>query len=94
MQNMPPDPSLPRIWCDFNACGWSGEPDDNCFYALDEAAILALWPAGGARVFVCDDGDDQVLGCVGHLEPYRDGWRVRPCEDTWFRGQLGEAGRA
>jgi hypothetical protein len=95
MGDVPPEASLPRVWCDFNACGWSGEPGDNCYYALDVGALAALGPAAGARVFVWDDeGGGEVIGCEGRLEPFRGGWRVRPVAGTWFRGRWGDVSPA
>jgi hypothetical protein len=82
--------SLPKIWCDFNACGWSGEPGDGCYYVFDERALLELGPIESMRLFVFDDdGDGDVIGCEGRLERWNDRWRVRPDEDTWFKGPIG-----
>ena len=91
MKSEPPDASLPRIWCDFNACGWSGTPDDNCYYAFDKQAVEALRPTEGMRLFVYDDdGGGEVIGCEARLEGFQGSWRIRPNESTWFRGRLDE----
>ncbi|MDB5388350.1 MAG: hypothetical protein JWM11_3996 [Planctomycetaceae bacterium] len=85
----PPARNLPRIWCDFNACGWSGQPDDNCYYVVDLTAVSAHSLADGARLVLWDDeGEGQVICCEGQLELFNEKWRVRPVADTWFRGNL------
>jgi hypothetical protein len=78
--DLPQNDSLPRIWCDFNACGWSGEEGDDCFYAFDRKALNAINPSVGMRVFIYDeDGDNgEIIGCVGQLEQFNSGWRIRP----------------
>ncbi len=83
------DSALPRIWCDFNACGWSGNASDNCYYVLDQKAIAALGLTECSHVFIYDDdGDGHVIGCAGKLESFDGQWRVRPVADSWFRGPL------
>ena len=92
MKSTPPDASLPKVWCDFNACGWSGEPDDNCYYAFDKEALAALRPTEGMQLVIYDDnGDGTVIGCEARLESFNMSWRFRPDEDTWFTGQLDES---
>jgi hypothetical protein len=82
-----PSRSLPKLWCDFNACGWSGEAGDNCYYSLHREQIAKLQPTTGMRVFVWDWSDEKlVIGCEALLEPYNDSWRVRPVDGTWFEG--------
>ncbi len=81
MANADVAPSLPAVWCDFNACGWSGEPDDTCFYILDRNALAALRAGSGTRIFIYMENDvagQQIVGCAATLEWYGDGWRVRP----------------
>ena len=91
MKSAPPDASLPRVWCDFNACGWSGAPDDNCYYTFDKVALAALRPTEGMRLFVyMDEGDGTVVGFEARLERFQDSWRIRPDERTIFRDQLDE----
>jgi hypothetical protein len=88
---MKPNASLPRISCDFNACGWSGAPDDDCYYAFDKQAVTALCPVDGMRVFIYDDnGDGSIIGCEARLERFLDGWRIRPDKSSWFEGRLDE----
>ena len=88
MSDGAPDFALPRVWCDFNACGWTGEPGDDCYYVLDVEAIAARGLTSGTRVFIWDDdGNGEIIGCVGKLEVFRDGWRVRPAVGTWFQGR-------
>lgn len=77
---------LPRIWCDFNACGLSGEPGDDCFYVFD---MKGLGPTEGMRLCVYDDdGDGDVIGCEARLERWGDSWRLRPDDGTWFKGRF------
>lgn len=90
-RSTPPDPVLPRVWCDFNACGWSGEPGDNCYYVIDDDAIAANGLTEGARLFVWDDeGDGNVIGCEGRLESFQGRWRVRTDAGDWYRGPLND----
>jgi hypothetical protein len=92
MKSEPPDAALPRLWCDFNACGWSGEPDDRCYYAFDQQALTALGPREGLRLFAFmdDDGDGEIVGCQAVLERFGMSWRIRPDAGTWFSGRLSE----
>jgi hypothetical protein len=71
---------LPRVWCDFNACGWTGEPGDDCFYAFDRAVLENLGPQPGLRVYAYDfTGDgDEVFGCEAMVERFGEDWRLRP----------------
>jgi hypothetical protein len=89
----PPD-DIPRLGCDFNAIGWSGEPDDDCYYALDRERLGALKPTEGMRVVIYDadlgeQGKPQVLGCIATLEFHRGKasscWRARPIPGTFYR---------
>jgi hypothetical protein len=82
-----PSRSVPRLYCDLNACGLSGEAGDNCYYALHRDQLAALRPRAGMRVCVWDWSDERlVVGCEALLEPYDDRWRARPIDDTWFEG--------
>ena len=63
----------------FNACGWSGEPGDDCYYSLDREDLDALPARVGLEVFIWDESDEnKILGCVAALEQFNDGWRARP----------------
>ncbi len=79
MGSSPASTDLPKVWCDFNACGWSGEPGDDCFYSFDRAGLAALSPRPGLRVFAYDySGDgEEVFGCEATLERLGEGWRLR-----------------
>jgi hypothetical protein len=90
MNAEPPDASLPWVWCDFNACGWSGQAGDTCYYVLDRRTLDGLHPAEGMRVFVFDyEGAGEMVGCAGRLEWHNGDWRVRPDEWTnWYRGRV------
>lgn len=75
-----PSPLPPRVWCDFNACGWNGEDDDDCYYQLDSADIDAI-NSPEATVLLYDWEDDhetEVLAQVGRLESWRERFRARP----------------
>lgn len=86
------DNQLPSLDCDFNAVGWSGEPDDPCIYVFDEATLVALAPTVGMRVFLFMDENvegTEVVGCAATLEWVKlakEGWRARPDAMTWYRG--------
>ena len=86
---------LPRIRCDFNATGWSGEEGDECYYSFDEKELARHRPRAGMRVFIYENSrDDLVMGCEAELERYRNVitnelcWRLRPIANTGFLGQL------
>jgi hypothetical protein len=90
-----PDPTIPPLRCDFNACGWSGEPDDNCYYSLYRDELARLNPPSGKQVYIYDDdisdeGQPEVFGCTATIEhvhlrgrPYV---RARPTTGPWYRG--------
>ena len=89
MKSIPPDPSIPRLFCDFNAQGWSGAPDDNCYYAFDEKRLAEIDPKEGLLLFAyMDELDDEIIGCEVRVEKFGESWRLRPNEDTWFEGKL------
>lgn len=70
----------PRVWCDFNACGWSGGSDD-CYYVLDSSDLVAANACEGLCVLLYDWEDDpqtEVLARVAELEPWNGRWRARP----------------
>ncbi len=84
-----PDPLPPPLWCDFNACGWSGEPDDNCYYVLDRRALDALPARVGLEVFIWGETDETtIIGCVARLEQFDDGWRARPVSNFYVGAPL------
>jgi hypothetical protein len=87
--------SLPRILCDFNSIGWSGEDDDDCYYSFDEKALGAHRPRTGMRVFIYERSRDKlVMGCEAELEKYQHPlseelrWRLRPMPNTGYLGEL------
>lgn len=82
--------TLPRLWCDFNAVGWSGDPHDDCYYVFDQAALSGLSPYEGLHVFVFmydDQEETEITGCEAVLEAYDKGWRIRPDTSTWCSGR-------
>lgn len=79
---------FPRLWCDFNAQGWSGSPDDNCYYILSSEQLALLHPTEGTRVVLYMEDNEsgtEIIGCEATLEGYKGSWRARPDEKTWFR---------
>lgn len=89
-----PSKSLPRIRCDFNSAGWSGEDDDDCLYSYDEKALSACRPKEGSRIFIFEDGKNgMIMGCEAHTEGYthpvtgQKRWRLRPIHDTGYMGK-------
>ena len=87
--------SLPRIRCDFNSAGWSGEDDDPCYYSFDEPALARTRPRAGKRIFIFEDSrDGLVMGCEAELESYphpltgEPRWRLRPVENSGYFGEL------
>lgn len=82
-----PSRLLPKLWCDLNACGWTGEAGDDCYYLFDRERLAVLQPTAGMRVFVWDWSDDKlVIGCEAAFESFKDSWRARPIKDTWYEG--------
>ena len=94
MEGSLPSKSIPTIWCDFNACGLSGEEGDNCYYSLHRDKLKELNPEEGLVVFIYDDDLDddnnpEIFGYVATLEKitgFNSDWRARPKEHTWYRG--------
>lgn len=87
--------SLPRIPCDFNSVGWSGEDDDDCYYSFDHDALASHRPRAGLRVFIFEPSKDElVMGCEAEVESYehpvsqQNQWRLRPVPNTGYLGEL------
>jgi len=79
------NPLPAHVWCDFNACGWSGTDGDDCYYvfALDD---LSTPPENGMQVLLYDWEDEaktEVLAQVANLEKTDGGWRARPTGDFY-----------
>lgn len=97
MNTTPPATTIPKLSCDFNEQGLSGEPDDTCYYGLCREDLKTLLPKEGMRVFIWDWSDSElVIGCEALLEhwvvePYGDLWKARPIEGTWFEGRPDES---
>lgn len=75
------NPASPNVWCDFNACGWSGDQADNCYYVLDTSELALVPPLEGTLVLLYDWEDydqSEVLAQVGRLESSEGQWRARP----------------
>jgi hypothetical protein len=93
-----PITSLPRVRCDFNSAGWSGDDDDPCYYSFDERALARARPRAGMRVFIFEDSrDDLIMGCEAEVDSYphpltnERRWRLRPVENTGYLGEMNEA---
>ncbi len=90
-----PARSLPRILCDFNSVGWSGEDGDDCFYSFDEKALARHRPRAGMRIFIYEPSrENLVMGCEAEVEQYchpitdEKRWRLRAVPDTGYLGEL------
>jgi hypothetical protein len=79
---------FPPLWCDFNACGLSRRPDDDCYYALHPEEVKAF--AVGDRVFLYDDdvvdGAPGVVGIEAQLVDYRGTLIARPTGEAFYHG--------
>ncbi len=90
-----PSREIPTIWADFNACGLSGDKDDNCYYSLDSETLKMLSPFEGMEVFIYendidDAGEPEIFGYVAVLEKtdshFISPYKARPKVETWYRG--------
>ena len=85
--------TLPRVLCDFNSAGWSGEEGDECYYSFDEKALAACKPRDGMRVFIFENGSNGlIMGCEALVEGYphpvtgQKKYRLRPVHETGYFG--------
>ena len=86
---MDPHSKYPAVWCDFKACGFSGRPDDNCFYVLDQRRLRELGAKLGDKVFLfmVDSADGQdVTGIEGELVPFGRKLIARPLDQEYYYG--------
>jgi hypothetical protein len=90
-----PTRALPRVACDFNSVGWSGEDSDECYYSFDVRALARCHPRAGMRIFIYENSrDNLVMGCEAELEKYQHPitdetcWRLRPVPNTGYLGEL------
>ena len=84
MHDKAPDPKYPRIYVDFNACGWAGG-DDPCYYVYSKSDLQNFVPADGMVVCIYMESDEaSVVGCLAHMESYKNDWRFRELEGSWF----------
>jgi hypothetical protein len=86
---MLPSSKYPPVWCDFNALGWSGRPEDNCFYVLDQKRLAELGAKPGDKVFLFmeDSADGQeVTGVEGELVDSDGKLIARPFEQEYYNG--------
>lgn len=94
IEGQAPPKSLPKIWGDYNACGLSGDENDNCIYSLDRETLDSLVNQSIKLVFVYEDdtnesGQPEVFGYVCELEEvegFISNWRAKPDLSTWYRG--------
>jgi hypothetical protein len=85
----PPRSNYPPVWCDFNACGWSGKPDDDCFYVLDLKRLAELGAKAGDTVFLyMEDSADgrEVTGVEGELVEVTGKLIARPLDQDYYQG--------
>jgi hypothetical protein len=79
---------FPPLWCDFNACGLSGRPDDRCYYSLHKVHVKEF--KAGDRVFLFDDeivdGAPGVVGIEGELLESNGGLIARPLKEEFYYG--------
>ena len=80
----PPDPSLPWVWCDFNAGTEEGE-----YWVLDikDLGKIKPRPAEGIRIFIYDyenEEETEIVGCEAILKKKKGIWIAIPDEDTWY----------
>ncbi|HAM21733.1 MAG TPA: hypothetical protein DCQ04_05550 [Actinobacteria bacterium] len=79
----------PAVWCDFNAGGWSGRPDDDCYYVLDRERLKDLKAKAGMKVFLYDDESadgKEVVGIEAELVEDRDSLIAKPLEGAFYHG--------
>jgi hypothetical protein len=82
---------LPCIGCDFNAAGWSEEPDDDCYYILSQSDRAKIHMYEGMTIFVYmyeNREMTEIVGCEATLERYNDIWRAKPNKDTFYSGPI------
>jgi hypothetical protein len=86
---MHPRTRYPAAWCDFNACGWSGRPDDNCFYVLDQERLAEVGAKVGDKVFLFMEGSadsQEVTGIEGKLLESSGKMIARPLDQEYYNG--------
>jgi hypothetical protein len=80
----------PAVRCDFNACGWAGRPDDDCYYVVDRKRLEYLKATAGMNVLPYDDdiidGRPGVIGIDAQLIEDRGGLIAKPLEETFYNG--------
>ncbi|MEO8269316.1 MAG: hypothetical protein ABI557_06325 [Aureliella sp.] len=84
-----PIPLPPHIWCDFNACGWTGAHDDDCYYVLDFACLDNFSPSEGMSILLFDWDDEAksyIIARLARLEKFESQWRARPSGDFYSGG--------
>jgi hypothetical protein len=84
-----PRSKYPPVWCDFNACGWSGRPEDNCYYVLDQKRLAEVGAKAGDRVFLLmeDSADGQEIPGIEAELADSDGKLIaRPLDQEFYNG--------
>ena len=85
---------LPVLWCDFNACGWSGEKGDTCYYVVGPQGNPCLKLTESMRAILYqEDSEELCTACEGVLERWKDRWRARPDVSTWTHLSMVELRR-
>jgi hypothetical protein len=84
MQKTAPDSKFPRIYVDFNACGFPGV-EGRCYFAYSEHDLQKIAPKEGMTVCAYMESDElSVVGCLTRLE-FREGrWLFHELADSWF----------
>ena len=92
-RSTPLDCNIPHFWCDFNACGWGLEPDDDALYQFDWNAAGEQFEALVGQTVVLYDIEDEtnIIGCEAVIERFDlDGcprsYRARPVVRSWYHG--------
>lgn len=85
---IPPDPSLPRIWCDFNT-----GTEEGGYWVLDvkDIQLIKPGPMEGMRVFIYDFENEEkteIVGCEAFLKKENRLWIALPDEETWYSGKV------
>jgi hypothetical protein len=80
---------FPAVWCDFNAGGWSGRPDDDCYYVLDKKRLEEVKAKAGMKVFLYDNESEdhrEIVGTDAELVEDRGSLIAKPIAGTSYHG--------
>jgi len=92
-RSTPLNRDMPHFWCDFNACGWGPEPDDDTFYQFDWNTVGDQFDSMVGTTVILYDIEDEtnVIACEAVIERFDlDGrprsYRARPVLRSWYLG--------